>query len=221
MRQKVVVYGNASIAREVCTYLTTDSAYEVAAFTVDPAYVGDGSFMDRPVVPFSSVQETYPPNEYAMFIAVGYVGLNGLRADRYAEAKEMGYDLINVISSSATVCPDVQIGDNCFIGPQSLVGPGVVLGSNVMIGPGCRLGHDIEVASHAFIGLGVVMAGWVTVGERCFIAPGATLRNKISIGTRGVIGVGATVLEDVAPGEVWVAQSAERLPIQSEKLELV
>jgi sugar O-acyltransferase (sialic acid O-acetyltransferase NeuD family) len=221
MKKPVVLFGNASIAREVCTYLTVDSSYEVVAFTVDAAYIDDDELMGRPVVPFEQVRDLYPPDRHAMFIAVGYVGLNRLRADRYQQAKEMGYELISHVSNTATTCSDLEVGDNCFVGPQSLLGPAVTLGNNVMIGPGCRLGHDVEVGDHAFVGLGVVVAGWVSIGDRCFIAPGATLRNHISIGEQSVIGVGAVVLESVEPREVWVGQSAERLPIQSGKLELV
>ena len=103
------------IADQAYFYLTNDSPHEVVAFTVDREYLREGMKMGLPVVAFEEVQDVYSPNDYGMFVAVGYQDLNRFRAKKYEEARTKGYTLISYVSSRAANFGDIEVGDNCFV----------------------------------------------------------------------------------------------------------
>jgi sugar O-acyltransferase (sialic acid O-acetyltransferase NeuD family) len=155
-----------------------------------------------------------------MLIAVCYVKINRLRAERYAQAKEMGYQLISYINPKATTWPDLDMGDNCQIGANSVVFPTAKIGNNVFIGACCTIAHDSVIRDHCFLSDGVSVSGSVTVEEYCFLGTNSTVRNKITIARETVIGAGAIILEDTGERSVYIGGPAELLPISSNDLSL-
>lgn len=215
---KVVLFGNRSEARTAYYDLTHFSSHEVAGFTVDREYLDKTTLFQLPIVPFDEVAARFPPGEYQMCIAVGYVSVNRLRADRYGQARQMGYALVNFVSPSATLYPGVVMGDNCRISHNCVVFPDARLGNDVTLGAGCTVGHDVILGDHCFLSPGVSVSGGVTVGPYCFLGTNATIRNRIHIGRACVIGAGALILENLEDQSVCLGNPADLLPVSSEKL---
>ena len=151
------------------------------------AYLDENLLYNLPVVPFDEVASVFPPDQHRMLIAVGYVAVNKLRAERYGQAKNMGYRLINFVSPRATTYPGLDIGDNCLISHNCVVSPDVKIGNDVSIGAGSMIGHDVIIGDHCFLSSGVGISGGVTVGPYCFLGTQATIRNRIRIGSGCVI----------------------------------
>jgi sugar O-acyltransferase (sialic acid O-acetyltransferase NeuD family) len=216
--ERVVLFGNGSVASVAYFTLTHDSPYEVAAFTVDREYIKEDTLFGLPVVPFADVESIYPPDEYKMLIAVGYIRVNRLRAEKYYQAKSMGYQLISHVSSKATTWPGLIIGENCVIGANSVIQPFVEIGNDVFIRDVSLVGHHTVIKDHCFLASGVVVSGNVTVEPYCFLGANSTIRNEITIGRECVIGAGALILEDTQKREVYMGKAANLLPIPSDKL---
>jgi sugar O-acyltransferase (sialic acid O-acetyltransferase NeuD family) len=202
---KLVVFGTGDIARLAHVYFTTDSTYDVVAFTVDRAYCDQKRFRDRPLVPFDEIGESYPPQSHAMFIAVSYAQMNKLRAEKYREAKGMGYVLASYVSSKCTFLSEHSVGDNCFILEDNTIQPFVKIGNNVTLWSGNHIGHDATIEDHCFLASQIVVSGRVRIGESCFIGVNATLRNSITIAPRTLIGAGAVIMKDTEEGGVYLA----------------
>jgi sugar O-acyltransferase (sialic acid O-acetyltransferase NeuD family) len=202
---KLVVFGTGDIARLAHVYFTTDSSYDVVAFTVDRAYCDEKRFRDLPLVPFDEVGKTYPPQSHAMFIAVSYARMNALRAEKYREAKDMGYVLASYVSSKCTFLSEHSVGDNCFILEDNTIQPFVKIGSNVTLWSGNHIGHDATIEDHCFLASQIVVSGRVRIGESCFIGVNATLRNSITVAPRTLIGAGAVIMKDTEEGGVYLA----------------
>jgi sugar O-acyltransferase (sialic acid O-acetyltransferase NeuD family) len=215
---KVVLFGNKSAARETYNDLTHFSDHEVVGFTVDREYLEEDTLFALPVVPFDEVASVFPPDRYQMLIAVGYVAVNRLRAERYLQAKSKGYQLLSFVSPRATTYPGLDLGDNCRISHNCVIFQDAKIGNDVAIGAGTTIGHEVTIGDHCFLSSGVGVSGGVTVGPYCFLGTNATIRNRIHIGRECVIGAGALVLEDVADRSVCLGTAAELLPISSEKL---
>lgn len=218
--EKVIIYGNKSIAREAYFYLKYYSNYEVVGFTVDKEYMESGSICQLPVLPFDDVGSALPPDSHKMLIAVGYVQNNKIREGRYFRAKEMGYQLINFVSPNSIIHPETEIGDNCIVGHYTVISPDAKIGNNVIIASGCLIGHDVVIGDHCFFSPGVSVAGSVEIGPKSYLGINATIRNKVSIGKECVIGAGAIILENVEDRSVYIGESATKLPISSDKLSL-
>lgn len=218
--EKVVIFGNKSIAREAFYYLKYYSDYDVVSFTVDREYLECDTLCQRPVIPFDVVENAFPPSKFKMLIAVGYVKNNKIREERYLQSKEMGYELVNFISPKSILHPETAVGDNCVIGHYTVISPDAKIGNNVIIASGCVIGHDVVIGDHCFFSPGVVVAGSVNIGSNSYFGASATIRNKISIGKDCVIGAGAIMLEDAEDRSVYLGQPATLLPICSNELPL-
>lgn len=218
--KRVVLFGTGAMASDAYVYLTHDSPYEIAAFAVDQDEIREDRLFDLPVVPFEDIQSLYPPDEYKMHIAVGYFRLNRLRAERYQQAKTMGYELISYVSSKATAWPGCVIGENCFIDAYSVVSPSAKIGNNVLVGTRCTIPHSTTIKDHCYLSGGVGLSGYVTVEPYCYIGTGAIVRNNVTIARECVIGAGALILEDTEEKGVYMGKQAELLPITSDRLPL-
>jgi sugar O-acyltransferase (sialic acid O-acetyltransferase NeuD family) len=217
---KVVLFGNGEIASVAYAYLTHDSPHEVVAFTVDRAYLETGPerLFDLPVVAFEEIQDRFPPGEHAMFVSISYRKVNKLRAEKYAEAKAKGYELISYVSSKAITWPDLKIGDNCFIFEENVIQPFVEIGNDVILWSGNHIGHHTVIKDHCFLASHVVISGHVTVEPNCFFGVNATVRDGITIARECVIGAGALILKPTQEREVYVGTAATLLPRTSDQL---
>lgn len=218
--RKLVLFGTGDIARLAQVYFSTDSKFTVAGFTVDRAYCKDTSFNGLPLVPFDEVARKFPPATHAMFIALSYSGMNALRAERYADAKRMGYALASYVSSRCTYLSEHAPGDNCFILEDNTVQPFARIGNNVTLWSGNHIGHDSTIGDHCFLASQIVVSGRVTVGSHCFIGVNATLRNAITIAPRTLIGAGAVIMSDTVEGGVYLAPRAALAEKRSDQIKL-
>jgi sugar O-acyltransferase (sialic acid O-acetyltransferase NeuD family) len=216
----LVIFGAGDIARLAHVYFTRDSAHRVSAFTVDPAFVSAPRFLDLPLVPFDQITEQYPPDRYEMFVALSYAKMNGVRAARYAAAKQLGYRLASYVSSRCSWLTDEPVGENCFILEDNTIQPFVKIGNNVTLWSGNHIGHDSVVGDHCFITSHVVVSGHVTVGERSFIGVNATLRNSITIAPQTLIAAGAVIMKDTVDKGVYVGERAKLLTKSSDEIDL-
>jgi sugar O-acyltransferase (sialic acid O-acetyltransferase NeuD family) len=216
--KSVVLFGNGRVARLAHFYLTHDSEREVAAFTVDRDHVTDDTLFGLPVVPADEVQVRFPPDDFDMFVAMGYGRVNKFREGKYFQAKEMGYELISVVSSKATVWPGTAIGDNCFIMENVVIQPFTTIGNDVTMWAGSIVGHESVIKDHCFVAAHVVIAGGVTVEPNCFIGINATIRDDITIARECVIGAGAVIMKSTREREVLTGAPAKLLAFSSDRL---
>ena len=218
MKKQLVIFGIGDIAQLAHFYFSTDSEYEVAAFTVDADFLNESVFCGLPVIAFDEIASRYPPGQCELFVALSYSKLNSIRKEKYLAAREMGYRLASFISSSATVLNDGCIGENCFIFEDNTIQPFVTIGNNVTLWSGNHIGHHSVIKDHCFIASHVVVSGGVEICEQCFIGVNATLRDHIRIGEKCVIGAGALLLDNAEPEGVYVSKATDRAKIPSSRL---
>lgn len=218
MKKRVVVFGAGNIAQLAHYYFSSDSEYEVAAFTVDRDYIEKHEFCGLPVVAFEDVTNVYPPGEYQFFVALSYSKLNLVRKEKYLAAKEKGYTIVSFISSRATILNGGLIGENCFILENNTIQPFVTIGDNVTLWSGNHIGHHSTIHDNTFISSHVVVSGGVEIGEQCFIGVNSTLRDHIKIGNRCVIGAGVLLLSDAEADGVYMGAETSRSRVPSTRL---
>lgn len=217
--KRLVIFGVGDLARVAWSYFSSDSEYQVEAFTLDGQPAPGESLFDLSVVSFDMVEQIYPPNEVSMFVAVGFKRLNKARAEVCARARAKGYRLATYVSSRALNSGKVEFGENCFILENNVIQPFVTVGSNVVLWSGNHIGHDAVVEDDCFISSHVVLSGRVRVGARSFIGVNACVKQGVSIGPDSLIGAGAVILKDTKPGGVHIVKSTPALEILSSQME--
>lgn len=217
--RRIVLFGTGPVAKMAHFLLTNESAHEVVACTVDRGFLKQERAFGLPVVPFEEVVDRYPPDECAMFVAVGYRRMNHLRAEKCAAARSMGYELVTHVSPRASTWADAVIGDNCLVMDQVVVHPFVRLGNDVIVWSGAHIGHESVVEDDCFIASHAVVSGFVSLGRNSFVGTNATIRDGVRIAPETVVGAGAVITKDtrergvyVSPKPALLAASSDRLP---------
>ncbi len=214
--KKIVLFGNGKIAEVAYYYLTNDSPYEIAAFTVDKEYIHQEKMLGLPVIPFDNIEKEYPTADYGMLVAIGYQKLNKLRAEKYQEAKNKGYKLVSYISSKLGNFGNVKIGDNCFILENQAIQPCSQIGDNVTIWSGNHIGHHSTIKDHCFITSQVVISGNTVIEPYCFIGVNATIGHEITVGEQSFIGAGSIITKNTDKKSVYIAKDTDKYKLNSD-----
>ena len=209
MSTRLVIAGDHAIAEVAFEYFTHDSPYEVAAFTVERAFIERDSLFGMPVVPFEEIEARYPPSEYDLFVALGYGQLNRLRARFFDEGKKKGYTLASYVSSRAFVWHDAVIGENAFIFEGNVIQPFVTIGDNVTLWSGNHIGHHARIGNHVFVSSHAVISGFVEIGDYSFVGVNATFADNVTVGRDSLVGAGAVVLKNAPAGSLFAAEATK------------
>jgi FlaA1/EpsC-like NDP-sugar epimerase len=87
MAERLLIYGNGQMAEFAWARFRRDPRHSVVGFAVDRSLLGEGELCGLPVIPFEEVERHFPPSAVRMFVAVGPVRNNHIRADRYPQTE--------------------------------------------------------------------------------------------------------------------------------------
>lgn len=219
-KKKLVIFGKGELAELANFYFTNDSNYEVEAFALDPEYISESTYLDKPLVPFDKVHLIYPPENFEMYVAIGYSNLNENRKNKYLQAKEKGYTLASYVSSKSTSWEGLTVGENTFIMEDNTIMPFCSIGNNVLVWVNSILAHHMVVEDHVTITSHCAIGGNVIIKEQAFIGLNASVRNNITVGKAAVIGTSANVVKDVEPYSVMLGNPAKPTETDSRQIKL-
>jgi sugar O-acyltransferase (sialic acid O-acetyltransferase NeuD family) len=211
----VVLFGLGDFARVAKVYLDEDSGHRVVAFTANERYIESDELDGLPVVPFETLTESHPTAGHAMFVAIGFSGVNQARREVYEQCKALGYEMLTYVNSKADSWGELAIGDNCFVFEENVIQPNVRIGNNVILWSGNHIGHDSTIEDHVFIASHAVISGNCRIGESSFVGVNATFRDGVTVAPRCVIGAGALIMKDTVEGGVYAVRGTEPLDKKS------
>ena len=217
---KVIIFGVQDFAQLAKFYLQHDSEHEVVAFSVHEPYLPEGrTFEGLPVVAFETVEQRYPPSDFMFFAPMSPSRMNKLRETVYHQIRQKGYEMISYVSSRATVFPEANIGDNCFILEDNTIQPFTSIGNNVVLWSGNHIGHHGIIKDHVSFTSHVVLSGHCVVESFSFFGVNATIRDGIHIAEGSFIAMSAAVTKDTEPWGVYKGNPAKKSETLSKDLE--
>lgn len=205
--RRIIIFGTGDFANQVSFYFKNDTNFEIVAYTIDAEFNRGSVFLGLPVINFEEIQIHYPPEEYDMFVAVGYKDLNKSRETKFLEAKSKGYHLISYVCSKNIVWNDLELGENCFIMEGNVIQYSVRILDNVIIGIGNHFGHNVIIEENCFLTSGVTIGGFSKICRNCFIGLNASIRDKIIIEENNILGVGSVLLKSTKKDSVYLTSS--------------
>ena len=219
--KRLIIFGIGQIADVAHYMFTEDSDYDIAGFTVDDDYRDRYKYFGLPVIPFESIQDTHSPDEFMLFIAMGFGKVNVLREAKLAEALAKGYDFASYTSSSAWVWRGYEEQPNTMVMEQNTIQPYVTIGENSILWSGNHIGHHSKIGKNVFIASHAVVSGAVTVGDNCFICVNATIRDNVALGSHCVVGAGALIVNDAQDRTVFPSAATEASKVPSHRLQSI
>jgi len=220
MKKKLVIFGITELAQLAHFYFTNDSDYEVVAFTLNSNYIKEDTYLGLPVVPFEEVENHFSPEDYSMYIAIGYTNLSQMRKDKFYEAKGKGYTLASYVSSKSTSWPGLKVGENTFIMEDNTIMPFCEIGSNILIFVNNILSHHTIFKDHITITSHCAIGGNSVVEEQSFFGLNCTTRSNLTIGKGAIIGAAANVLNHVDEYAVMLGNPAKKIDKDSRDIKI-
>lgn len=212
---KLVIYGNGAMARVLHSYAR--HRMDVGGFTVDDACLAEGAttFCGLPLAPFSRVQEVFAPTGCKMIIAMGFIDMNELRARKYTEARQKGYEFASFVHQSVLIHDGVSIADNCIILDHVSIHPGCTVEQGVFISSNVNIGHDCVLGASSFVNSGVSIAGGCRIGSGCFLGVNASVGQGVRMGARNFIAANTLVVKDTKDDEVYLSEPGQLFRLNS------
>ena len=217
MAQKLLIYGAGTYGKIVYHDIRQfgQDQFDVAAFVMDKKYMKNDSIYGIPLIPFESVHELYPSDEYKMLICCGYSVMRN-RKEMYDKAHKKGYCSPNYISSKAILETVPAMGDNNIILANAVVGYDGIMGSDNIIFQNTWLGHEFTIGNHSIIGFGSSIGGRANIGDLSYISIGVTATGRVTFGNECLCGVGSNIINDVEPYSTVVGNPARVISYHSE-----
>ena len=217
MSKEIVIFGTGVNADVIQFYMREVSGWPVKAFTVNESYLKEDTFNGLPVVPFETIEQTYPPDRYAMFVMVGYHDMLSRNANKILEAEAKGYEIISYVHPDSGAPKDMVYGKNCFIMNNVCIHPRVSLGDNVFVWSGAIIGHHSKVGSHNWFASGSAISGNVKVGSNCFFSVNCTVGHSVTIGNEVFLGANTLIIKNVPDGGVIIKESDKPIKLNSKQ----
>ena len=155
--------------------------------------------------------ETYEIESDDVFITA----LGGIAARRrcvgFVEAR--GGKFISVIHRTASLGPNVVVGEGSFVAHNVVLTADVKVGRHACVFHGSVIGHDTTLGDYSHVYSLVSIGGGVHIGDGAAVFPGAKVVPRVEIGDGAVVGIGSAVIKDVAPGVTVFGVPAERFRI--------
>lgn len=214
-KKPLVIFGNGKIAEAVSFYFNRDSDYYITAYIVDDPFAQTEFFLDKPVVKMSEAQKMYNPETYSIFIAVGYQGMNSLRANKYQFFKNLGYSFATY--KSPHVYGAYTTGENTIVMDGAIIQPYASFGNNVFIWGGAMVGHHATINDDCWLTGGCLIGGSVNLGRGTFIGMGAIVGQEVKTGIECMLGAGTLTIKSIGDKNVVVEQQTAIHRLNSEQ----
>ncbi len=214
-KEHLVIIGEGETGEIAYEYFTKDTAFEVVAFSAEKQHRKNKTLYGLPVVPLEELEKSFNPDDYRVFVAVSFTGLNRIRARLLETARLKGYRPCSYISPKAFIGEGAQIGENCFIFENVAIQRATKICDNVTIWTGSSIAHHTVVGANCFIASQVAVSGFCNIGEFCFLGANSCTIDRVNIAKDTVIGAGAVVVGDTESGKIYVGNPAKPLPNRS------
>lgn len=204
-KKKLIIFGIGGFAEYVQYVFEEDSPYQVIGFTVEKSFSDATQFNKLPLYHFEVLEKNIPPDSVNLFIAVGQ---NDVRKRIFEKCLGNGYTMATYISSKAQTWPNLELGQNCFIGEGSVIQPFVKIGNN-SIHFGSRIGHHSVVGNHTLLS-GTTIGGSTVIGEESYLGLNSTVQQNIVVAPKNIIGMNVSIEENTSGNSVYTHKGSQK-----------
>ncbi|MCS4091842.1 NeuD/PglB/VioB family sugar acetyltransferase [Rhizobium sp. BK176] len=147
----------------------------------------------------------YPEPTWRFFPAAG----DNIR--RRAQIERPSAKWATLISPSARLGLEANVGQATFVGHGAHIGPGAVVGRGVILNTQSIIEHEAVIGDYTHVSVNAVVAGRAKIGRSVFVGAGAVVIDSVSVCDDVVIGAGAVVTTSIDEPGVYVGAPARRV----------
>ncbi|CCM79576.1 NeuD/PglB/VioB family sugar acetyltransferase [Rhizobium mesoamericanum] len=147
----------------------------------------------------------HPEPDWQLFPAAGD------NSRRRAQIERSSATWATLISPSAQLGIEADVGEATLVGHGAHIGPGAVVGKGVILNTQSIIEHEAVIGDYTHVSVNTVVAGRSRIGRNVFVGAGAVVIDSISVCDDVVIGAGAVVTTSISEPGVYVGTPARRV----------
>lgn len=136
---------------------------------------------------------------HTFILGVGAHPKTTTRENLFNTYQAHGYRCETVISNSACVNEEIQIGIGAQIFPGTIINVGSKIGCNTIVNTGAIIEHGAIVEDHCHIAPGAIILGDAKIRRGSFIGAGTVVFPNVEVGTRCIVAALQKISSDL-PG---------------------
>lgn len=136
------------------------------------------------------------------FVTLGSVGNPNTRVKLFRKLKHIGFQIPNIIDSTAIISEHVVLAEGIYIGKNVVVNVGSYIAKGAIINTGSTIEHDCIIGEFSHISPGSVLCGEVQIGANTHVGAKSVVKQQVKIGAKTLIGMGSVVLKNVSENVV-------------------
>ena len=140
------------------------------------------------------------------------VGLPRTKRRLVAHLAHLGMRWATVVHPSATLGPNVALGEGSYVGAGAVLTVSVRVGRFATINTHCQVAHDAVLGDFATLHPDVHVAGGTSIGDGCELGTGAIVIPGIAIGDWAVLGAACTAVRSLPGGHTYIGVPARVSP---------
>jgi len=195
--KKVLLIGAGGHCKVVLDVLLQNKNYSIIGIIDLKKNIGSRIFDIGVIGDDNGLKKYFKRGIKHCFITIGSTGNPEKRIKIYKFVKEIGYNLINVISSNSIISNFASIGEGCYFAPGSIINADSVLGNNCIVNTGAKIDHDCLIGDNIHISPGVTLSAGVKIGNATHVGTGSSIIQYVTIGNNTLIGAGSVVTKDI------------------------
>ena len=122
-------------------------------------------------------------------------------SDRWEKAKYLGFGDGTSIYDSSLVFGDVVVGENCWIGPFTILDGSA---AKLKVGDRCDISAGVQIYTHdtsrRASDIRAVANQSVVIGDNCYLGPNVVVAMGVTIGNDVIVGANSFVNKDIPDG---------------------
>ncbi|MBQ9609851.1 MAG: hypothetical protein IJV15_10475 [Lachnospiraceae bacterium] len=207
----IVMIGTGDFADLISDTIENNMQRNIAAYVIDSKFKTIDTYNDKPVYEFENIEKIFGKDNYSFVI--GFIGskMYTQRYEKYKQLKDMGYELENIIHSTASISKTSCMGDGNIILQYAIIANRGCIGSCNVICPKAYINHDVTVGNANYIAPGFSTTGYSAIGNYCFCGVNSAINNKIKVADYTFIGGGLFISKDTNEYDVYVPPKREPL----------
>ncbi|MCH7590166.1 acetyltransferase [PVC group bacterium] len=197
-RPRIAIIGSQFFAKQMIPYIEETGQGQVVGMFDDFEPAGLIKYHRSLLGPLKDVPLLYKNGQFdSVLNTVGYAHIE-FRKNVFLQMKKHDIPVTTFIHPDSYIDSTVTVGEGCIVLMNCTICANVRLGDNIYLGPKSYIAHDVVIGSHCYVGPVVSIAGCSEIGESTFLGITSTVIDRIKIGKHVKIGAGAVVIQDLA-----------------------
>lgn len=197
MKDKLVIIGCGGHARSVADiYLFNNQNAEII-------FVDENAQNGEKILGFPVLKD-YNITAEKVFIAVG-------DNNKRAELAKKHSNLCSIISKTAYIGREVEIGNGVLVAHNAHIGTGTKICNNAIINTSVSIDHECIIGENSHIAPNSTICGRVRIGKNVFVGAGSTIIDKLTVCDNTIIGAGSIIYKNADTPGTYVGKEGQKV----------